>query len=185
MSNTPQRVNENHFATEKFPEIIAFCERDDSTHLTTPGEESYEYSLYGKTRYMLKRHAQQWELMQLEDGKVKRVSTGRSLGMVLWQALRYSPSDAAMQESFVNIIFPVAKSDVEKSLAFMYYCGGYPGNFLEKSPEMGIILDTFLQTDMAFLSYSYVPVEYIEWLRELLKEKGIVEEGGNVWVYKK
>lgn len=187
MSNKPQRVNENHFSTEKFPEVIAFCDRDENTHVQTPTEESYEYTLNGQTRYMLKKFAEQWELVETEDKKIIRVSTGRHLGMVLWQALRFSNADKEKQDTFVNILIPVLKADVEKSLALMYYYGGYPGNFLEANPELEIIIDRFVDPNLAFLSYSYVPVTHLDWLRETLKQNGVLQEGvaRSLWVYKK
>jgi hypothetical protein len=187
MSNQSTRINENHFSTEKFPEVIAFCDRDESTHIQTPTEESYEYALDGKARYMLKKYAEQWELVEKEDKSIVRVSTGRNLGMVLWQALRFSNVDRGKQDDFVNVLIPVLKTDVEKALALMYYYGGYPGNFLEKNPELEIIVDRFVDADLSFLSYSYVPVTHLEWLRETLKQNGILQEGveRSLWVYKK
>lgn len=185
--NHPQRVNQNHFTTEKFPEIIAFCERDESSHVQSPTEESFEYTLNGKGIYMLKKYAAQWELVEHEDHKVVRVSTGVSLGMVLLQGLRFSNTDKGKQEERVNIIIPVAKADVEKALALMYYYGGYPGNFLIMTPELAIITERFIDPEITFLSYSYFPAVYLEWLREMLKENDILQEGSpqTLWVYKK
>lgn len=186
MNSKPQRVNANHFSTDTFPEIIAFCDRDDATHVQSGQEESYEYKLHGKTHYRLKKFAAQWELIELEENKIIRVSTGRSLGMILWQALRFAPTDKEKQENRVNILIPIAKTDVEKSLAFMYYYGGYPGNFLETSAELSLIVERFVDPNLTFLSYSYVPAEYIDWLREILKENNIIQEGiRTMWVYKK
>lgn len=186
MSSKPQRVNADHFSTDTFPEIIAFCDRDDMTHVQSGQEESYEYKLHGKIHYRLKKFAAQWELVEIEDNKIIRVSTGRSLGMVLWQALRFSAADKAKQEARVNILIPVAKVDTEKALAFMYYYGGYPGNFLEASPELSLIVERFVDPGITFLSYSYVPAEYLDWLRETLKENAITQDGTRImWVYKK
>jgi hypothetical protein len=69
----------------------------------------------------------------------------------------------------------------------MYYLGGYPGNFLPMLPEMEIIKEKFVDPDLDFLAYSHVPVEYIEWLREELKNSGVLGEGKNrnIWIYKK
>jgi hypothetical protein len=187
MSNQSQRVNEDHFSTEKFPAVIAFCDRDDSTHIQTGTEESYQYALQGKTMYTLKKFAQQWELVELDGKNVVRVSTGRNLGLVLWQALRFSNADKAKQEQRVSVLIPVRKVDVEKTLALMYYFGGYPGNFLDVSPELEIILQRFVDPELSFLSYSYVPVDYLDWLKGVMKENGIFEEGSprTLWVYKK
>lgn len=187
MSNKPQRVNEDHFSTEKFPEIIAFCERDESTRVQSPSEESYAYLLNGQTVYILKKFATQWELAEMKDKQIARVSTGRNLGMVLMQGLHFTKSEIDKQEERVNILIPVDKTLSEKALALMYYYGGYPGNFFESTPEMKVIVERFIDPDLAFLSYSYVPVAYIEWLREILKQNEIIQEGvaRTLWMYKK
>ncbi len=187
MSGSSQRVNTNHFSTEKFPEVIAFCERDESSHVATATEESYTYTLNGKTIYTLKKINGQWELMEMDEKRVVRVSTGKSLGMVLWHALRFSDADKPKQEERVNILIPVAKTDLEKALAFMYYYGGYPGNFLDHTPDLDAIVERFVDPDISILSYSYVPVTHLEWLREILKTDGLLQEGASnaLWIYKK
>lgn len=187
MSTQPQRVNSNHFSTEKFPEVIAFCERDDQTHVLHGSEESYEYKLNGQTLYQLKKYAAQWELIELMDKKVMRVSTGRNLGIVLMQGLRFADADKGKQEERVNVLVPVMKKDAEKAAAMMYYFGGYPASFLELSPELAIIIERFVDPQLTFLSYSYVPVAYLPWLNEELKKAEILQEGADktIWVYKK
>ncbi len=187
MSNQSLRVNKNHFSTEIFPEVIAFCDREESTHVLSSNEESYEYTLNGKTVYALKKIAAQWELVELVDKKITRVSTGRSLGMVLWQALRFQDIDRAKQEERVNVLIPVARTDLEKALALMYYYGGFPGSFLETSPELKIITERFVDPELSFIAYSYVPATHLEWLREVLKTNEIIQEGAakTLWVYKK
>jgi hypothetical protein len=69
----------------------------------------------------------------------------------------------------------------------MYYYGGYPGNFLLMTPELALIIDMFLDPEITFLAYSYVPVNYLEWLREQLKLAGILQSASTrtLWVYKK
>jgi hypothetical protein len=187
MSPNPHRANEDHFSTGKFPAIIAFCDRDDNTHVQSGAEESYEYTLNGQTVYLLKKIASQWELVEMEDKKIVRVSTGRSLGLVLWQGLRFATMDKGRQEERVNVLIPVKKVDLEKSLALMYYYGGYPGNFLDVTPELDIIVSRFVDPDVTFLAYSYVPAQYLEWLRAVLKDNGILEANSarTLWVYKK
>ena len=187
MSGVSKRVNNNHFSTEKFPEVIAFCERDENSHVATGSEESYTYSLNGEIIYTLKKVNSQWELIELHDKNVVRVSTGKSLGMVLWHALRFTEADKAKQEERVNILIPVAKTDLEKALAFMYYYGGYPGNFLDHTPELDAIMERFVDPNITILSYSYVPVTHLDWLREILKTDGLVPEGSTntLWIYKK
>lgn len=187
MNNQPKRVNENHFSTEQFPEILAFCERNDNSRIDTGDEESYEYTLFGKSIYILKKHGPHWELIEQEDHKVVRVSTGRNLGMALWQGLRFSAQDKGKQEERVNVIIPVHKTDIEKALALMYYYGGYPGNFLDKTPELEIILEHFVEPELSVLAYSYIPVSYLEWLKETLRTNNILSEGTyrSLWVYKK
>jgi hypothetical protein len=187
MNNHPKRVNETHFTTEGFPEVIAFCERDETSHIKTATEETYDYILQERAVYTLKKFSHQWELIETLDKKVIRISTGQSLGMVLLQGLRFSDTDKGKQEERVNILIPIAKTDIEKSLAFMYYFGGYPSNYLELTPELAIILDRFIDPNLTFLAYSYVPAVYLEWLRQELKNAGLLQEGTNktLWVYKK
>lgn len=187
MTSHPKNYNSNHFSTEKFPDVLAFCDRDESTHIKSQTEESYTYMLGDKPMYVLKKYASQWELIEFDNKKIVRVSTGKSLGLVLLQGLRFSDADKGKQEERVNIIFPVAKTEVEKTTAFMYYFGGYPSNFIEITPELALIIERFVSPDIIFFSYSYVPVQYLEWLREELKKAEILQDGTNkaLWVYKK
>ncbi|HSX09309.1 MAG TPA: hypothetical protein VLF93_04095 [Candidatus Saccharimonadales bacterium] len=187
MNTHPKLFNKEHFSTEKFPEVIAFCDRVITSHIHNGTEESYTYELSGKTAYTLKKLANQWELQESDHNTVVRVSTGRNLGLVLMQGLRFSDADKGKQEERVNIIFPVRKTELEKALAFMYYYGGYPGNFLLMTPELALIVDRFLDPQITFLSYSYVPIGYLEWLRDQLTSVGILEPGTTktLWVYKK
>ncbi len=126
-------------------------------------------------------------MMEMEEKKVIRVSTGRGLGLVLLQGLRFSHADRDKQENRVNILFPVVTADAEKALALMYYYGGYPGNFLEMTPELALIIERFVDPNTTFLSYSYVPVGYLEWLRDQLKNADLIQQGSTrtLWVYKK
>lgn len=183
----PKLFNSNHFSTEKFPEVVGFCDREENSHILNGTEESYTYALNGKTLYTLKKLATQWKLEELANSNIVRVSTGRSLGLVLMQGLRFSDGDKGKQEERVNILIPVQKADVEKALALMYYYGGYPGNFLQMTPELALIIERFLDRELTFLSYSYIPVGYLEWLREQLKNAGIIQSGASrtLWVYKK
>ena len=187
MKTHPQFFNKEHFSIEKFPEVIAFCDRIPNSHIQNSTEESYTYELNGKQFYTLKKLANQWELEESDHNTIIRISTGRNLGLVLTQALRFSDSDKGKQEERVNILFPVQKVDLEKTLAFMYYYGGYPGNFLMMTPEIALIIDRFVDPNLTFLSYSYVPILYLEWLREQLKNMGILQSGTTktLWVYKK
>jgi hypothetical protein len=187
MDDHPKLYNSNHFSTEKFPEVIGFCDRVHDSHIRSNREESYNYELHGKVMYTLKKLEHQWELAEIEHNTIIRISTGRTLGLVLMQGLRFSDADKGKQEERVNILFPVAKIDLEKVLAFMYYYGGYPGNFLLMTPELAIIIDRFVSPDLTFLSFSYVPVGYLGWLRELLTNAGIIQPGAvkTLWVYKK
>ena len=187
MNNHPKRVNNNHFSTEKFPEVIGFCDRDDSTHILNGKEESYEYRLHGRTLYRLKKLANQWELVELHNNTIHRISAGRSLGMVLWQGLRFVDTDKSIQEERVNILFPAQKAEVEKALTLMYYYGGYPNNFLQMTPELLVIIERFVDPTLTFLAFSYVPIQYLQWLRDQLKDAGILHSGTSrtMWVYKK
>ncbi|MGI8419798.1 MAG: hypothetical protein ACR2LN_04085 [Candidatus Levyibacteriota bacterium] len=187
MNTHPKLFNSNHFSTERFPEVIGFCDRDDATHISNGTEESYNYSLHGKTIYTLKRFASQWELAESDKNTIMRVSTGRNLALVLMQGLRFSEVDKDKQEERVSILFPTLKEEVEKAMALMYYYGGYPGNFLLKSAELTLIIEQFMDPTITFLSYSYVPASYLQWLREQLTNAGIIQPGTTktLWVYKK
>lgn len=183
----PKHVNTNHFSTEKFPEIIAFCDRMENSHIHAGQEESYSYALQDTKKYILKKLAGQWELEEYDHNTIIRISTGRNLGIVLMQGLRFSDADKGKQEERVSIIFPVLKTELEKALAMMYYFGGYPGNFLLMTPELALIVERFIDPNVTFLSFSYVPVLYLEWIREQLKYAGVIQSGTTktIWVYKK
>ncbi|MGH7203521.1 MAG: hypothetical protein ACREHC_03710 [Candidatus Levyibacteriota bacterium] len=187
MNTHPKFFNSNHFSTEKFPEVIAFCDRDEATHISNGTEESYNYILNGQTMYTLKKFVSQWELAESNKNNIIRVSTGRNLGLVLMQGLRFSEADKDNQEERVSILFPTVKEEVEKAMALMYYYGGYPGNFLQKTPELTLIVERFMDPTITFLSYSYVPAGYLEWLREQLTNASIIQPGATktLWVYKK
>ena len=187
MNTHPKLVNKEHFSAEKFPEVIAFCERIPNSHIHNGQEESYTYELHGEQRYTLKKLANQWELEEYAQHTIVRISTGRSLGLVLMQGLRFSDADKGKQDEWVNIIFPVQRKDLEKVLAFMYYYGGYPGNFLLMTPELALIVERFVDPQLTFVSFSYVPAAYLDWLREQLKNADIIQQGAarTLWVYKK
>jgi hypothetical protein len=187
MSNQPQLVNTNHFSTEKFPDIIAFCEKDPKSHIVNGEEESFVYTLAGTNRYTLKKHGSLWELVQHDRNTIVRVSTGKTLGLTLMQGLRFSDADKGKQDERVSIIFPVQRRMVDEALALMYYYGGYPNNFLHMTPELALLIERYISPDILFLSYSYVPIAYVEWLREQLKNASIIESGTTktLWVYKK
>ena len=187
MNIHPKRVNNTHFSTEKFPEVIAFCDRIENSHVHNGTEESYMYELNGTQIYTLKKLANQWELVESDNNTIIRVSTGRNLGLVLMQGLHFSDADKGKQEERVNILFPVNQQDLEKAHALMYYYGGYPGSFLQMTPELALIIERFVDPYTTFLSYSYVPVGYLEWLREQLKNAEIIQSGATrtLWVYKK
>jgi hypothetical protein len=185
MNSKPKRFNTYHFSTEKFPEVIAFCDRVDTSHVKSGQEESYSYEINGNQKYTLKKLSGQWELEELDNNTIIRVSTGRNLGLVLMQGLRFSDADKGKQEERISIIFPVIRTELEKTLALMYYYGGYPGNFL--LPELALIIERFIDPTITFLSFSYVPVNYLEWLREQLNNAGVIQPGvtRTLWVYKK
>jgi hypothetical protein len=187
MNMHPKLFNSNHFSSGKFPEVIAFCDRIEKSHISSGNSESYTYELQDKNIYTLKKLANQWELQESEDNTIIRVSTGRNLGMVLMQGLRFSDADKSRQDDRVSILFPVRTNDLEKALAFMYYYGGYPGNFLLMTPELALIVDRFIDPKITFLSFSYVPVMYLDWLREQLKSADIIQPSASrtMWVYKK
>jgi hypothetical protein len=183
----PRYVNNSHFSTGEFPSVLAFCDRDNATHIVNGDEESYQYKLGYQVVYMLKKKGPRWEVLEFDDHRIIRVNTANSLPVALFQALSFTEADKPKQDKRVNILFPVQKTDLDKALAIMYYMGGYPGNFLPQLPELTLIKEKFLDPEMEFLSFSYVPLEYIEWLRQELKNSGILGEGKNrnLWIYKK
>jgi hypothetical protein len=187
MDQHPKSFNKDHFSTEKFPDVLAFCDRIPNSRIHNGTEEGFSYELKGKQLYTLKKLQTQWELEEYHNNTIIRVSTGRNLGLVLMQGLRFSDTDKGRQEERVNIIFPALKTDLEKALAMMYYYGGYPGNFMLMTPELALLIDRFIDPEITFLSFSYVPVIYVEWLREQLKNAGVIQTGATrtLWVYKK
>lgn len=186
MSQSPTHVNSTHFSSGHFPEVIGFCDRDNNSHVTNGDIESYYYKFDDKVRFTAKRRATRWEIIRYEDSKPLKVSTGTDLGMVLVHALTFSEIDRDKQEEWTNILIPVSNRDKDKALSIMYYLGGYPGSFLQITPEFLLIKEKFIGHDMDFLAYSYVPVTYIPWLREELRKTGIISEGNrNIWIYKK
>jgi len=183
----PGAVNHQHFSAEQFPEIIAFCERDNKSHVVTNTEETYEYKLHGKTIYMVKKCSGKWEIVEFDDKSIVRVSTSDNLGMVLMSALTFKETDRPKQDARTNILIPVNVKEREKALALMYYFGGYPTSLLPVTAEYLLIKEKFIDPQYDFLAYSFVPIEYIAWLREELKNAGITGHGKNmtIWIYKK
>lgn len=184
----PKIVNKTHFTSEQFPDIIGFCERDQKSHIVNEDEESYQYLFNEKAVYQVKKKANKWEIMEFDgDKNIVRVSTGAKLGLVLFHALTFHTSDRLRHNSCTNIIIPVSKSESEKASAIMYYLGGYPVGLLELTPEFALIKEVFIDPNLDFLNYSYIPVVYIPWLREELKQAGIIGQDKNrtIWMYKK
>lgn len=186
-TNKPKVVNDVHFSTGEFPKIIAFCERDETTHIVKTDEEVYQYKLHDKIVYMLKRKEQGWELVEFDSNTILRVNSDVHLETVLMRALTFREADRANQETRTNILFPINKLDSERVMAIMYYLGGYPRSFFPVSPEFTFIKDTFIDPELEFLSYSYVPTEYVPWLREELKNGEFIGQDKNrtIWMYKK
>ncbi|GEM_PF-3569715 len=184
----PKLVNTTHFSTEKFPELLGFCERDDKTHVVSGDEENYQYKLHDKKVYSIKKKSNKWEIIEFDlDNKIIRVSTGTKLGMVLVNALSFRGADGNKQDQRANILIPVNTEDREKAIALMYYLGGYPGDFLEETPEQKLITEKFISPNISFLSYPYVPVMYVPWLREEFKKAGITGQDSSrtIWIYRK
>lgn len=187
MDTKPLSVNSDYFSTETFPEIIGFCAKDPHTHVQTGEGESYEYKLNGKKTYLLKKKTHRWEMVEFSGEQIIRVSTNAVLGIVISQALTYVHAENDKQEFRVSILIPINKTDIEKALAVMYYLGGYPTNFLTVTPEMQLIMDRFLAPELTFLSYSYVPIQYLPWLNEELKKSGLIGQNTTrtILMYKK
>lgn len=187
MNNKPQAVNTDYFSTETFPEIIGFCEKDKYSHVQVGDEESFVYKLNGKRMYLLKKRSNRWEIVEYEEDKIIRVSTNKVLGLVISQALTYVSHPNDRQEFRVSILIPINKPDLEKAMAIMYYLGGYPINFLQMTPELELILNRFVDPNLTFLSYSYVPIQYLPWLNEELKKSGLIGQNKSrtILMYKK
>src|SRR5689334_1084840 len=143
LSNKPKQVNNVHFSQGTFPNIIGFCDRDESSHVNHSDEEAYEYKLHNNVVYLLKKMSSRWELVEFEGGKVVRVSADNTLESVLIRGLSFSEADKTKQEKRVNILFPVNTTDINRAEAIMYYLGGYPKNFLPNVSEINFIKDTF------------------------------------------
>src|SRR5688572_13798930 len=183
----PKLTNNNHFSSGDFPNIIGFCDRDEDSRVSHFDEEAYEYKLHGGVVYLLKKKSNRWELVEFDKNQIIRVSADNMLENVLMRALTFADSDKERQEKRANIIFPVKKSDIKRAEAIMYYLGGYPKSTLSQTPELQFIEQTLIDPDIEFLTYSYVPVEYVPWLREELKAAGLIGQDKNrtVWIYKK
>lgn len=183
----PRLANSTHYSSEQFPEVVAFCDRDDTTHVVSGDEESFEYKLNYLTLYLLKRKGKRWEVIEFDNHRIIRVSMGASLGVALFQALTFRDADKIRQSVRCNVLFPVTLQTREKALAIMYYLGGYPGSFLPVTAELALIKEKFVDPEIDFLAYSYVPCDYVDWLREELKAAGVWGEGKNrsVWMYRK
>jgi hypothetical protein len=183
----PRFANTSHFSTEEFPQVIGFCDRDNATHVLHTNEEVYEYKLHGKIVYVVKKQHGRWQITEFEDAKITRSSTDVTLGNVLLRALAFVETDRTKQQSRTNILIPVAAADKERAVAIMYHLGGYPQSFLPWTAELLFIKNTFLDPQLDFLAYPYVPVEYIPWLREQLREASITgqEQKRTVWIYQK
>jgi hypothetical protein len=132
---------------------------------------------------------QRWEILKIDNNTVVRVSVGNQLGVVLVHALIFAPSynTHTNQDSLADILIPIQKLNKEKVTSIMYYLGGYAAGFMEISPELTLIKEKFLDPDLDFLVYSYVPVEYVPWLREELTEAKVIGQGRNMtlWLFKK
>ena len=73
--NQPKSVNKDHFTSNLFPSVIAFCDRDETTHIVSGDEESYSYKLQNKTVYMLKKSSKddsnRFEITEFDEGKAR------------------------------------------------------------------------------------------------------------------
>ena len=183
----PQLVNNVHYSEGSFPNIIGFCERDNGSHISHDDEEAYQYKFHDNLVYILKKKGKRWEVAQFEGTNILRVNSDNNLESVLMRALTFAEADRSKQETKINILFPVPKSDTERAMAIMYYLGGYPRSSFPYTTEFSFIKDKFIDPEIEFLSYSYVPVQYIEWLREELKKAGFIGQDKNrtLWIYKK
>ena len=183
----PQYVNDQPFSSEEFPKVVGFCDRDNSTYIRNNGEESYLYKFAKETIYNIRRKENRWEIIEFAKGHVHRINAANKLGEVLLHALSFSDKDKTTQEKRVNIIFPVSSDDLEKALAIMYDLGGYPASITLGPTEYAFIAEKFGGVQLEYLAYSYVPVEYISWLRDELKQADLIGQIPNrtIWVYKK
>lgn len=185
-TSKPKSVNKEHFSLEKFPNIIAFCDRDDTSHVVNGAEENYSYKLHDKTVYTVKKKDTRWEIIELENAKAVKVSTGDNLGTVLAHALTFGPGDIHMQSTKINVLIPVSAIDQAKAVSIMYYLGGYPVSSEPKKSELATIMERFLYPELVFLIYSHVPFEYLPYLSEELKKAGLIGQDNSrrIWAFK-
>lgn len=65
----PKNVNHEFYEEETFPEIIGFCDRDDTTHAASQEEESYEYKLNTTLIFKVIKRAKEWQINEYWNGK--------------------------------------------------------------------------------------------------------------------
>jgi hypothetical protein len=183
----PTFVNDEPFSSELFPKVVGFCDRDNSSHVKNNDEESFLYTLGKETIYTIKHKQHRWEVIELANGIIHRINAAQTLREVLIHSLSFSEKDKNNQDKRVNILFPIEPSDMEKTLAIMYYLGGYPNSGVLGPTENALILEKFHDPRLEYLTYSYVPINYIQWLRDSLKQADLIGQTPNrtIWVYKK
>ncbi len=183
----PKVVNEDHFSTGSFPKIIAFCERDELSLVRELNYATCFYTFENKKIYKLEVKSGKWGIIRYDDEVLVKVSTGSSLGEVLIDALQFTSADVKKQDKKVNILLPVLKEDKEMAEAVMYHLGGYATSIALTSVEQKIIQERYNSPELTCLAYSHVPIEYIDWLKDELKNKDVLgkKSGMDLWIYKK
>jgi hypothetical protein len=157
----PKYVNRDFHTEEKFPMVVGFCDRDESSHVITKEEERYDYKLDSETVYRLIRTKKGWEVIEYAGGKKKQLSEGSTLGGVLYHALIETGEDL---ENRCRIIVPVRKDGKDKALSLMYYFGGYTGSWLSDEVHDYLRKKHTAPPDLVYLCFSKVPGKYVHWL---------------------
>src|SRR5258708_5691186 len=140
----PKWVNNNHFSTGEFPDVIGFCDRDLTSNTKDAFEESYMYKWRNQIAYVAKKRGSHWEIVTYRDNKPLRATAANSLLEVLMQTLSFYEQDRARQDSRINILFPINPEDRDKALSLMYYLGGYPSGLLPMTAEFALVKEKFI-----------------------------------------
>jgi len=155
----PVNVNRDLFTTEIFPNVVGFCDRDDSTHIVSHDRESYEYKLNGDVIYELIKCVHRWEMKEYLAGTIISYSSAHCLEILLFQGLSVAPNSNNLM---CNILIPVSKDDKDKALSLMYYFGGYTGSWRRTTTEFNLIKSRFVEPELDFLCFSKVPEQYTQ-----------------------